>query len=139
MRNKLIVGAGVHCLINGVNVGIVSGINWTFNTARDEERGIDALTPFELSPNMVSISVQVQVYRVRDDAGLKGYGIVEEPMHIDEDFYFTLELKDRVSGATYLKVTQAAVDSQTWGVNAKGVMQGSFACHGLTGRSSYRS
>lgn len=137
MRNKLAVGAGIRCLINNVDIGIVNGIQWQFMTAREEDRGLDALEPFELSPTHTSVQATVSVYRMRDSGSLEVFNIVKPLSRIPEDEYFTLELKDRLTGSTYLKVEHAAVDSQSWSASAKGLVSGQFSFHGLTAKSNF--
>lgn len=137
MRNKVLTGAGVKCLINSVDIGIVTAVNWSFQTSREEDRGIDSLAPFELSPTATSVAGTVSVYRIRDSGGLEGLNIVKPLPEISSDEYFTLELKDRLTGSTYLKVEHAAVDGQGWSVSAKGIMTGQFSFHGLTAKSNY--
>jgi hypothetical protein len=137
MRNKVLVGAGVKCLINGVNIGVVTGIQYSIQTPREEDRGIDSLAPYELSPTSVSVTGALSIIKVRDDGGLEGWNIVKPLPNISEDEYFTLELKDRMSGSTYIKVDHAAVDSQGWSVSARGVVTGQFSFHGLTAKSNF--
>ncbi len=134
MRNKLVVGAGVKCYLNGVDLGIVIGINWSVTTQREEEHGLDTLHPFEASPMATSTNGTIQVYRVRDDDGLEGYHLVRAMENIELDQYFTIELKDRVSGVTYLKVNHASITAQSWSVGAKGVLTGQFSFVGLSSK-----
>lgn len=137
MRNKIAVGAGIRCLINNVDIGIVNGIQWSFMTTREEDRGLDSLEPFELSQTHTSIQATVSVYRMRDSGSLEAFNIVKPLARIPEDEYFTLELKDRLTGSTYLKVDHAAVDGQSWSASAKGLVTGQFTFHGLTAKSSF--
>jgi hypothetical protein len=137
MRNKVLVGAGIRCLLNGVDIGIVTGIQWNIQTAREEEKGIDVLGAYELSPTSTSVSGSLSILKIRDDGGLEGWSIVKPLPQISEDEYFTLELKDRLSASTYLKVEHAAIDGQSWSVSARGIASGQFSFHGLTAKSNY--
>jgi hypothetical protein len=138
MRNRILVGAGVRCLINSVDIGIVTAIQWGTQTAKEEERGIDSMAPFELSGTSSSVSGSVSVYRMRDSGGLEGLNIVKPIPEISEDEYFTLELKDRLTGSTYFKVDHAACDGQSWSASAKGIVTGQFSFHGLSAKHSFQ-
>ena len=138
MRNKILTGAGIRCLVNSVDLGVVTGIQYNIATAREEDRGIDSLAPFELSPTSTSVSGSISLVKIRDDGGLEGHNIVKPLPYISEDEYFTLELKDRLTGSTYLKVTHAAVDGQSWSAQARGIVTGQFSFHGLTAKTSYQ-
>jgi hypothetical protein len=100
--------------------------------------GIDSLAPFELSPTSTSVSGSVAILRTRDDGGLEGLSIVKPLPYLSEDEYFTLELKDRLTGSTYLKAEHAAIDGQSWSASARGIVTGQFTFHGLTAKNSYQ-
>lgn len=137
-RNKLVAGAGVKCLLNGVAIGTITGIDWQFVTPKEEERGVDAMLPFEQAPMHAAVAGNVQLYRTRDDNGLEGLGIINPMGYIAEDQYFVLELKDIKTGNCYLKVTQAVVNNQNWSVRAKGVLTGQFSFAGNMAKSGPR-
>ncbi len=137
MPNKLQVGANIICRINGQDYGIVSGIQYTLTSPSDEERGIDAIEPFELSATITQVQGVIQVFMLRNDEGLEGRNITAGMPYIPEERYFSLMLQDRYSGFMIFKADYCRVESQSWNMQTKSIVTGQFAFRGLTARNHF--
>jgi hypothetical protein len=135
MRNKILAGAGVKCMVNGVDWGTVVAVQYTIATPREEDRGVDSLLPFELSPTTAQVTGTIQLLKLRGDGGLEAKDIANPLPYLDTEQYFSIQLHDRQTGAIYLSVANASVESQSWNFAAKATVTGQFAFRGLMARA----
>lgn len=135
MPNKLQIGANITCRINGQDTGIVFDIQYSMSTPHSEDRGIDSLEPFDLSPNMTEVMGTIQVYMLRNDEGLEGRNVTAGLPHIPEGLYFSLQLEDRDSGFLIFKADHCVCEVQQWRMATKSIVVGQFSFKGLTART----
>lgn len=131
MSNKIQTGANTLCFLNGQQTGVVTAINYRELSNHLPEFGLDSPEAFELSPTTVMIQGQIQVLMLRDDEALEKRGVTDGLPHIATEPYFTLEIQNRLSGFSIMKVERAKIDDQSWNVSAKGFYVGSFTFKGL--------
>lgn len=125
-------GASYKLWINNRIIGIATGFEWTSDPGRRPIYGLDQMQPFELAPGPSTITGRVDCIRVRDDGGLEGRGIAASDRNQTLEKYISIMLIDRVSDKVVFRCDQAAVNSQTWRVEAKGLLRGSFSFSGIT-------
>jgi hypothetical protein len=132
--DKTLVSGGVNCFINGVSIGWVTGVSFASNTPRRSITGIDTLVPFELVPLSTEINGTIQVVKMFGDDSLELRGIVGGAKNIINEKYFTLMLVQRsATGASYIlfRADQCSVESQSWDIQARGIVTGQFAFRGI--------
>lgn len=131
MNQKALAGAALAIYINGEPFGIATGISWDSSAGRQAIYGIDSVTPFELAPGAQSIKANISCYRIRGDGGLEGRGVAAPDKKIALEKYIDILVLDRLTGLPILKINSAAVNSQRWSVNARGMLEGNFEIEGL--------
>src|SRR5512133_3659166 len=115
--NRTLVSGGVHCFINGKDIGWVTGVEFHSNTPRKYVTGIDTLVPFEIVPLSTEIGGSISVVKMFGDDSLEFRGIVGKSQNIIKEKYFTLALIQRNSaGAAYIlfQASQCSVENQSW-------------------------
>lgn len=135
MANRVQSAAGTVCLINGQVFGIVTGLSYQLGSPRTEYRGLDSLVPFELGISSVSVSGTIQVLMLRENEGLEGRGITAGLRFVEQEPYFTMELQDRASGFSIMKIDDASMEVQGWQFAAKSLVSGSFTFKGITAKT----
>jgi len=117
----------VVCYMNGVMFGLIVGLpQWNIETAQREGRGIDSNTVQELIPGSFRVSGTFQVLRGRETGGLEGAGLVASGRAMLQQKYINIELVDRLTDTTLFKATRCAIDRQSWSVQPKGLVMGTF-------------
>lgn len=137
MANKLQSGASVRCVINGQNMGTISDFTYTMLSPRDEDRGLDSLEAFELSPNLVGVQGSFSVFMVRNDEGLEGRNVTDGLPHISREKYFSILLQDRLTGFIFFKAERCSVEHQTWKLVARGLVTGQVSFKGTMGYTHF--
>lgn len=137
MANRIQVGANTICWINGQRWGAVTGFSYQQSSPRAEERGIDSMEMFELSPTVVSVQGTIQLLMIRDQEGLEGRQITAGLPYISTEHYFSIMLQDRSSGFIIMRIDNASVEGQSWAVMAKSFVQGQFSFKGLMAKNHY--
>ncbi len=137
MANRIQVGANTVCWINGQRWGAVTDIVYQQSSPRSEERGIDSMEAFELSPTVVSVQGTISLLMVRDDEGLEGRQVTAGLPYIATEHYFTIMLQDRASGFIVMRIDNASVEGQSWRHAAKSIVQGQFSFKGLMAKNHY--
>lgn len=131
MLQKTLTGAALSLYVNGIPFGVATGISWRTNAGRKPLYGIDSVLPFELAPGAQGVTVEIECYRLRGDGGLEGRGLAVPDSKIFKEKYIDILVIDRLTGLAIFRIDQAAVNSQSWRVNEKGVMQGNFELEGI--------
>ena len=139
MAGKPLVIRALDCIlyINGRIFGVATGISWNAPTGSQARYGIDRQTPFEILSTQSSISGTVECLRHHNTAGVEGAGIVPVEDQLSKARYFFLQLVDRQTDSVILQVPKAALQSQQWRVQARGVLTGSFTFEGLEWSNEY--
>ena len=137
MANKIQTGAGSIVLLNGQMWGIVTGLQYQLSSPRAEDRGLDSLEAFELGVTTTSVAGSISVLMLREDEGLEGRNITAGLPYISEEQYFTLEIQDRASGFSILKIEFCSLESQGYQFQPKNLVQGTFSFKGIQGRTHF--
>ena len=137
MPNRVQIGANVVCWINGQLWGAVTGLQYSANSPRLEERGIDSMEAFELSPTTVSVTGTIQVLMLRNDEGLEGRQVTAGLPYISTEHYFSMMVQDRSSGFIIMRVDNASVDAQSWSYASRSLIMGQFSFKGLMAKNHY--
>ncbi|WNM70276.1 hypothetical protein [Myxococcus phage Mx1] len=128
---KTLRGADLQVYINGRLFAVCTGIRWQADPGRHPIFGIDKYTPFELAPGPSTIRGNIDCLRQRRDGGLEGRGVAAPEHLLLLEKYFSLAVVDRSTDTVILAIEEAAAATQSWQVNAKGDLTGSFSFEGL--------
>jgi hypothetical protein len=127
-----LAGASLKIFINNRVFGIASSISWESDAGRRAIYGLDQITPFELAPGQNRITGRIECLRIRQDGGLEGRGVT---VHDDKQLlekYISIIVIDRLTDTVVLRVDNAAVNRQSWQVENRNLLRGSFEFEGLT-------
>lgn len=128
---KTIAGANIKVLINDATFGICTHAEFTSGTGRRAIFGLDSVTAFELAPGQQTVSGRMDCTRIKLSGGLEGFGVVAPSEKILLEKYITITLIERSTGSILFRCEQAAVDTQNWVADARGIMRGSFVFTGI--------
>jgi hypothetical protein len=130
-KSYLISGAKVQCYINGQLVGRVNAFRWSADSPHKSISAIDCPVPFELAPGTTKVTGSVGLFRTSGDGGIENMGIQPKPNNIARGKYFTLQLIEKMGGTTLFEANYCVVQNQSWAVDARGVMSGTFSFEGI--------
>lgn len=130
-QSSALTGASLKLYINNRVFGIVTGFEWTAEDGRRPIFGLDQNVPFELAPGAQTVTGRVDCLRARQDGGLEGKAVVAPDSDLLLEKYISILLVDRLTGSVVFRCQQAAVNTQTWRVETRGVMKGSFTFTGI--------
>lgn len=128
----LATGSRVLVYIDGNPYGRAISLQFTSETGVRDIETIDSQMPAELASTRCKIKGQVTYYRAPGDGDIQGMGIVAPFHQISRQKYFSIQLKDRLTGKTLFKADYCKVNSQSGSVSAKGIWAGSFSFTGIT-------
>jgi len=138
MRSLLLTGAQVIMYVNGVRFGRVSSFNWQSETPRKMIYAVDSVTPFELGTTVNAITGSMTVYRLSQDGGAEGAGMVAPVTDLSREKYFSMLLVDQTSGAVIFQADQCSVESQSWTARIHSYVEGQIAFRALTYNNEVR-
>lgn len=137
---SVIAGHHVKCFVNGVLLGYISGMpQWTIDTEFAEAREIDSNVPVELMPGQFRVSGAFTVLRGRDTGGLEGAGMAASGEKMLLQKYLAMELVDRLTDQTIFRATRCQVTRQSWTVNPKQLLTGTFTWQGIAFENESKS
>ncbi len=125
-------GADLIIYINNSPFATATGFRYQIEEGQRAIYGIDKNTPQELASGQCAIKGTIDVVRIRTEPGLEGIGIGIPEDKVLLKRYFTMSIIDRARDETILAIDEASAGSQSWQVNAKGELTGSFSFEGLT-------
>jgi len=137
-RSPILTSAQVVLYINGVMYGRVSSFRFNSDTPRKDIRGVDSVIPFELGLTTNKISCTMSVYRMSQDGGAEGAGLVAPVDELTREKYFTAVLIDISSGSVIFQAEFCSVDSQNWQFDARQVVQGQISFSALNWSNEVR-
>ena len=135
MPAATVVAASVVCLVNGGAYGQAKSFHWSSSTPHREVHGIDDLVAVDLIPQAVSVTGTVGMYRLHGDAGIQGIGAGGAFPNIARLKFFVLQLRDITTGALLFEARNCVVTAESWGAEAKGIVEGSMSFKGLSWRN----
>lgn len=127
MIKKTIVGSDVKLYVNNRLLGIVPSFSYSISTGVEPIRGIDDPMPQELAETIVTISGTMQVYRLRNDGGVEGRGLMALPAKVELEKYITMALVDIFTDKVIFQTNRARISSQQWQVASKQVISGTLS------------
>lgn len=131
-RAQTLTGASLKLYINEKLFGLASSFTFQTTGNRRPIHGIDQPNAFELAPAANDVNGSITCMRIRLDGGLEGRGIAANDINIAAEKYISIMLVDRISDTVIFRVNQAAIDNQSWSIDARGIMKGSFSFQGIT-------
>jgi hypothetical protein len=132
MPQLTIVGASVQCYVNGKLYAQAKSFRWSPTTPQRELHGLDSVEPFDLMPMAASLQGEIGLWRQRLDGGAQGSGAAVAFVDIPHAKFFTVQLKEIRTQTIIFQARYCSVVAETWGAEAKGVVQGSLVFKGLT-------
>jgi hypothetical protein len=132
MATKIVHGAAVVVLVNGVPFAEVSGFQFSSGTPGREIRGIDTIETLELAPISAGCTGQLSLYRQLGDGGIEGKGLSTNYGDLPALKYITIQLIDRRADLILFSADRCRVESQTWSVQTKGLMTGQMSFRALS-------
>lgn len=128
---KTVRGADLQVYVNGSLFGVATAVRWSADPGRHAIYGIDQYTPFELAPGQSVIKGTVDIVRQHLDGGIEGRGAAAPERQLLLEKYFSIAIVDRSTDSAILAIDSAAVDSQQWSSQTRGILTGSFTFTGL--------
>lgn len=132
MITKSLTGAKIKLYINSSLFAIATDIDYTIDYGRSAIYGLDRYTPFELAPGQVSVRGSVKCVRLHFGGSLEDRGVVAPESQLLSEKYISIQLVDRLTDRVLIKIDKAAVSRQSWNVESKNIVKGSFEFEGLT-------
>lgn len=123
-RSHLVHGASVVLYVNGKKFAQVTGFEWTISTRREEKRGIDSLTAFELAPTQIVINGNLSLLRQSQDGGAEGAGMVAPVAQLSQEQYVSFMLIESHTNTVLFEARRCSVDSQGWRAGTRQVVTG---------------
>lgn len=130
---KIIQGSAVKVFINGKVFGEVQEVSWTIDYAEQETYGIDSVFPQEISVTKVASYGSIKGLRIRQTNGLQSINARPLLEKILSNPYISIRIQDRYTGEDLVFFPKSKVASESWGVQAKGVLSLSFSFRALAG------
>ncbi len=134
-RSRLVVGAHVVVYVNNRLFGRVAELDWSSMTPRKAHHTIDTLEAVELMPLSATVNGTIQVYRLHQDGGVEGAGMVAHFQNVAQEKYFSIMVVDRLTDDVLFQSDRCAVTSQHW-KNGRGYVMGTISFDGLLWRNS---
>jgi hypothetical protein len=127
-----IASAHIKVYVNGKLLGYAISVpSWNIRSDWGRLQEIDSVITRQLAPRMYAVSGTFQVLRGRATGGLEGAGLVTTAESMLRQKYATIELQDRVSQDIIFRGLQCVVTQQSWQINPKSLVVGSFNFEGL--------
>ena len=130
-QNLLLVGAQVVCYVNANPFGRVSSVNLSIDSPRKKLRAIDTPQPIELIPTTLDVSGIMTIFKLKQDGGIEGIGLMASWANLSYEKYFDMALVDRSTDSIVFHVENCSVESQKWSMNTKGYVIGTVSFSGL--------
>lgn len=128
-----IAGAHLKVFVNGKLLGYATAVpTLKVMTSHGDLRAIDSPVVRSRVPRMYGVNGTMQVLRGRSTGGLEGAGMVPSAQAMLRQKYLTIELQDRITQDIVFSVRQCDVDDQSWQIQAKGLVVGTFNFTGIT-------
>jgi hypothetical protein len=127
----LLSGAKVVLYVNGNLFGKVSSFKYASATPRKKIRGVDSMVPFELGMTTNDINGTMTVYRLIQDGGAEGAGMVAPIVEIPREKYFSLILVDIASNTVIFEADYCSVEDQSWTFEARDLAKGQITFSAL--------
>ncbi len=126
-RSSILTGAQVVLYVNGEMYGRIHSFHWNVETPRKDIRAVDTWIPFELAIATSRVAGTMSVYRLSQDGGAEGAGMIATTDALSREKYFTMVLIDITSGFVVFQADHCSVDSQIWMADAKGTVSGQIS------------
>lgn len=109
MSTSILTSPSLRVFINNKVYGKVTSFSHTVDRGLRTRRGVDELLPAEIVEGPVTVRGQMDVIRLRYDAGLEGGGLVALPGRIPLEKYISIRVIDRRSDTVVFQADQARV------------------------------
>ena len=129
-QSVILKGSEIKVFISGKLYKEVQSLSYTIDYGEQEIFGIDSQYAQEIAPSRVTVQGQISGVRVKTSGGLQGKSARPRITEILYAPYTSLRIQDRHSNLTLLWLPQMKVASETFSVEAKGVVKVSFSFKG---------
>jgi len=126
-----ITGAQIEIFWNNQQYKEVADISFTVDYGEEEIYGIDSPYPQEIAGNKVTISGQVNGFRLKNSGGLQAKNL--RPLFTDQSAnpYVSLRVTDRSTSEDIIFIPQAKVTSESHSIPTKGTYKLNFSFKGM--------
>jgi len=132
-QQQLQPGAGVILRINGSVVGFATALSFSRSQNIKVIHEIDNPFARELAPTTYSVSGSLGGFRVRDQGGLDGPGIMD--ISTIQSFFYqkyaVIEVVDRLSNKVLYTIQKVLFENDSWTVQARGIITFSANFRGI--------
>lgn len=129
--SKVIKGSEIKLFIGGKLYAEVQSLSYTIDYSESEIYGIDSPYPQEIKTDKISCQGTINGVRIKLTGGLQGYNARPRINEILHNPYVSLEIRDRQTDTKLLWLPQMKVTSETFSVEAKGIVKLSFNFKGI--------
>lgn len=126
-RSLLITGAKVFLYVNGRPYGRCADFRWNSDTPARSIRGIDSMEPFELAPTVSNVSGSMTIYRLSNDGGAEGAGLVAPVSELSREKYASMMLIERNTNQVLFRTDFVKLTGQSWSAPARGYVMGNLS------------
>ena len=130
-QSKVLRGADIKLYVAGKLYPVAISINYTIDYGEHEIYGIDSQFPQEIASTRMSVKGTVSGVRAKLSGGLQGFNLRTRINEILHSPYTSLRLVDRHSNEDLLWLPQMKVSSETFSVQAKGIVNINFSFTGI--------
>jgi hypothetical protein len=129
--SNLVTSPHAVCYINSIPFARCSGVSYSVSSPSKQSHGIDTLLPIEQIPLGLSVSGDLQVYKLKIDGGAEAAGLIATWNKMTRSKHFSLMVLDRSTDSVILRVDHCHLNNQTWQIQPKQFVVGTFAWAGL--------
>ncbi len=119
---KYMTGARAIIKVNGKLAGFAFNISWSVNTSYQEIHEIDNFLPYELAPQVISVSGTIGMFHIPGQ-GPAAEGIMPNVLSFLHHKYISIEVQDQSTGNIILNITKAVITNKQQALNAGEVSQ----------------
>ena len=139
MSTSVLITSGKLVLyVNGNLFARVAGFRFGVDSSRRKIHAVDSIVPFELGIGAAQVSGQMTLFRTSMDGAAEGPGMVAPMDQMSNEKYFSMVLVDLTTQTAIFQADSCSVDSQSWSVEARGLMMGNVNWSALSYRNEVR-
>ena len=127
----VITGAQIQIFWNNQMYKEVADISFTINYDEQEIFGIDSQYPQEIASGKITITGQVNGFRIKNSGGLQAKNLRPLFTDVTANPYVSLRVSDRTTQEDIIFIPQCKVTEESHSIPAKGVYKLNFSFNGM--------
>lgn len=109
----------------------VADISFTIDYGEEEIYGIDSQYAQEIAGGKITVSGNVNGYRIKNNGGLQGKNLRSLFTDVSANPYVSLLVQDRTTQENIIFIPQCKVSSETHSIPTKGIYKLNFSFKGI--------